>query len=127
MATQTLTIHGWLPARLNQLLGSWRLAGALKKRDRIKVANAARMQGAVPAAGPRRVTIELTFAKGERSGDPDAYLKSTLDALVQARLLVGDTHRQVQWSQPVFRRGPRRKTVITLEDVEARKPKERER
>lgn len=115
---QTLTIHGWLPARLNQLIGHRRKAAALKKRDRIAVAVAARFQGIVGAKGPRRVAVELTFGKGERSGDPDAYLKSLLDALVKAGLLTGDTYRQVRWSQPEFRRGEKRKTVVTLEDIE---------
>lgn len=121
--TQTLTIHGWLPTRLNQLIGHRRKAGALKKRDRIAIAVAARFQGIERAAGPRKVGIELTFGKGDRSGDPDAYYKSTLDALVYAGLLTGDTYKRVQFTQPVFRRGPKRMTVITLEDVEVEGPR----
>lgn len=129
--TQTLTIHGWLPTRLNQLIGHRRKAGALKKRDRIVISNAARFQGIEMASGPRKVGIELTFGKGDRSGDPDAYYKSLLDGLVHAGLLTGDTYRRVQFTQPVFKRASKRKTVITLEDVEVegprRQPKERNR
>jgi len=112
-----LTIHGWIPARLNALIGNRRKAGRLKRADRQRVAVEAMFQAIPKATGRRRVTIEITFGKGVRSGDPDAYFKSTLDALVHAGLLVGDTIRGVEIATPVFRRGEKSLTVIRLEDV----------
>lgn len=123
MAIHVLTIHGWIPARLNQILGNRRKGSRLKKRDRIRVANEQRFQQIPEATGRRKVTIEITFAKGDRSGDPDAYYKSAHDALKNAKLLKDDTIRWVQIAEPVYLplksrdRTDRRMTRLILEDI----------
>ena len=119
MAVHELTIPGFLPARLNSLMGNRRKAGRLKRRDKEWIICHARMAGIPKATGRRRVTLILTFGKGVRSGDPDAYWKSTLDALVHAGLLAKDTHRGVSIEGPEFRRSKtiQSSTTIILEDI----------
>src|SRR5208337_5025788 len=87
----TLVIPNWTPSRLNELMRNrWRCA-ELKRQDTTFVIAYSRIQGIPKATGKRRVTLEITFGKGTRAGDPDAYNKSLLDALVNASLLVSDT------------------------------------
>lgn len=117
MTVHRLTIPGWIPVRLNSLLGNRRKAARLKKHDKAMIAVYARLQSVPKASGKRRVTIDITFGKGVRSGDPDAYFKSTLDALVHAGLLQKDTRRGVEITDPIFRRGPKSTTTIILEDL----------
>jgi hypothetical protein len=62
-----------------------------------------------------RATITAPF---RRLPDPDAPLKSLLDGLVTAGLIVDDSARWVEWSCPVFERGPKATTII-LEEMEA--------
>ena len=59
----------------------------LKKADREVVGLHARLSGIPPATGRRRVSLVLTLAPRQRGGDPDAYWKSTLDALTACGLL----------------------------------------
>lgn len=123
MAIHELTIHGWIPARLNELIGNRRKGAALKRRDRHKVAAEVGFRPIPKATGRRRVTIEITFAKGDRSGDPDSYFKSLLDSAKHAGLIKDDTRKWVQITEPIYlplnprHRTERRSTRIILEDV----------
>jgi hypothetical protein len=69
-----------------------------------------------PTPRRRRVTMVITGPYGFLP-DPDAPLKSGLDALVTAGLLVDDSLRWADWVRPVFLRGPKG-TVIELEDID---------
>jgi hypothetical protein len=112
-----LTIPGWLPTRLNQLLGNWRKAARLKRGDRELVTYYARQAGIPPATGPRRVALRLTLAPRQRAADPDAFWKSSLDALVHAGLLLDDNRQGVELGSVTFTRGPARATTIVLENL----------
>ena len=61
MAVYVLTIHGWIPARLNQLIGNRRKAARLKRRDRQIVAVYAKLQG-IPEDDPEGDGFEEEFA-----------------------------------------------------------------
>lgn len=123
MAVHVITIPNWIPARLNAIMGGRRKGGRLKRRDRQIVAVEQMMRPIPEAKGRRRVGLELTFAKGDRGADPDAYFKSLLDALVHAKLLVNDTRKWVQITEPVYlpvnprHRTEKRMTRIILEDL----------
>src|SRR4051812_7545214 len=115
MPTYTLTIEGWHPARLNDLLrGHWSRGHRLKKADRQIVGLAARLQGIPPATGKRRVSLTITLGPRQRAGDVDAYQKSLLDSLVQAGLLTDDNRQGVELAPVQFERGPGRSTTIIL-------------
>ena len=58
----------------------------------------------------------LVTAPG-RLPDPDNLLKSLLDALVHAKLLVDDSAAWVELGEVRVERGGHRKTVVTLEDL----------
>jgi hypothetical protein len=113
-----LDIPGWLPCRLNQLLGHWRNRHRLKKADRETVGLYARMASIPHAKGKRRVSLVLTLAPRQRAADPDAWWKSVLDALVQADQLVDDNRQWCELGSVTFRRGREEATTIILEDVE---------
>lgn len=117
----TLTITGWHPARLNQLLsGHWSKRARLKRQDRDAVfvaTNLGLLEGLHFARGKRRVSLEITLAPRQRAGDPDSYWKSLLDALVHAGLLVNDNRQGVELGPVTFKRGKQKSTTITLEDL----------
>jgi hypothetical protein len=118
MATHTLTVPNWHPARVNELLGHWRKAHRLKSADRNTVVLEAYRQGVPKARGKRRVHLEIVLGPGQRGADPDAFWKSSLDALVRAGLLVDDRKECVELAPVTFSRGERKATVITLTDLE---------
>lgn len=117
MTTHILTLPGFTPTPLNRLMRG-------RRRDRIRLAKAdhdlvcyyAREQGIAKAECPRRVSVEITVAPGQRRCDPDGVWKGLLDSLVAARLLVNDSARWVQLGDVTWGRGERR-TVVTLEDL----------
>jgi len=112
-----ITIPKWAPARLNELMKNrWRCA-ALKKRDAALIVGYRMLQGIPKATGKRRVTLEITFGTGVRAGDPDAYNKSLLDALVNAGLLIGDTYNGVEVMPARYFRAEDTSTTIILEDI----------
>lgn len=116
MATYTLTLPSYTPTSTNALMRSVRARIRLKKSDREIICHYAREQGLPLAMCKRRVSVAITLGKGQRQMDPDNVLKSLLDALVCAGLLVDDGPRWVQLGEVTWHRGER-KTVITLEDI----------
>jgi hypothetical protein len=63
----------------------------------------------------------LTLAPRQRACDPDAFWKSTLDALVHAGLLVDDNRQGCELGEVRFDRGTARRTVIVLADLEEKR------
>ncbi len=112
-----LTIADWSPTPLNRLLSRVRARIHGKKHDRLIVVAEALNQDVPRAKVKRRVSVHVT-APG-RLPDADNILKSLLDALVAARLLVDDSPAWLELGQIRVERGRRRQTVITLEDLEA--------
>lgn len=114
-----IIIPSFHPARLNQWDGRhWSRRARLKRGDRELIAYYARVAAIPRAAGKRRVSLRLTLAPGQRGGDPDAYFKSVLDALVHAGLLVDDSKEWCEIAPVIFERGKVRQTMIVLEDLE---------
>jgi hypothetical protein len=104
---------------LNQLIGNWGKAKRLKTLDRDLVWFFARAGRVPPAAGKRRVDLEITLGKGQRRVDPDALWKSTLDALVKADLLIDDDERScLPGVVDQSRRAVHPSTTIVLTDLE---------
>ena len=115
----TIVIPRWHPPRLNQWDGRhWAARARLKRQTRDMVAAYARQLGVPPATGKRRVGLAVWLRPRCRGGDPDAYHKALLDALVACRLLVDDAR---QWCEITPVRYERRRDwwgcEITLEDV----------
>ncbi len=119
MPTFRVEIPNWLPATINTLLGlHWANAQKLKRADAQMVAAYALQAGVPHAEGKRKLT--LTFAapggRGAKTGDPDARLKSALDALVRCGMLVDDSPTWLELGAVTCVKG-KRQTVIVLEDV----------
>ena len=115
----TLTIPGWRPATLNELLsGHWRKAARLKKQDAEIIAAACWMARLPKAAGKRRVSLRLTLPPRQRRWDKDALWKSLLDGLVKAGALVNDSPNWCEPGEVVYQRGDRLVTEIILEDCQ---------
>jgi hypothetical protein len=116
--THVVTIPGWRPALLNELMGRHPHAVARRKRvDRDLVAGYCRLAELPGAAGRRRVSLVITLGPRGRECDPDAPWKSLLDALVQAGALVDDSADWCELGTVAHARGPSLATAITLEDV----------
>ena len=116
MSTHVLTIDGWRPVSLNRLLRAhWARRRALKRLDRDLVALHALALGVPRAAGRRRVTVRVE-ARGTPP-DPDAALKSLLDALVACGQLIDDSGEWCELGPPTAVRGREDRTVVTLEDL----------
>jgi hypothetical protein len=114
-----ILIPKWHPIPLNKLLGHWAQRHRLKKTDADLVAGYARQAGVPRATGRRRVSLRLTLGPGQRAADPDAYFKSTLDALTRAGLLVDDNRQGVEIGEVTFERGVEPSTAIGLVDLDA--------
>ena len=115
----TITITHWHPARLNQWDGRhWSVRAGLKKADRVLVAWYAKACRVPEAICKRRVSLILTLASRQRSPDPDAFWKSSLDALTAAGLLVNDSGLWCELGTVKFRRGQDRQTELVLEDLD---------
>jgi hypothetical protein len=102
--------------------GSFRQRVKSGKDDRLFVSYWARQQNVPPAHGPRRVALEVTVAPRQRRPDEDALWKSALDALAHAGLLVNDSPRWCRLGGITWSRGPRRQTVVVLEDLAPEPP-----
>jgi hypothetical protein len=116
--TYKLIIENWHPTRLNQLIGcNPYTAGRRKKVDKNVICGYC-LENRIPVAqGPREVSLLITLAPKQRAADPDAYWKSTLDGLVEARMLIDDNRHFVRHGPVGFERGKRRATCITLTDL----------
>lgn len=114
MAMHEIIIQNWHPATINKLLNShFMVAHKLKNRDKVEVRYSSNH---VPkATTKRRVELIIELGKGQRAADPDAYFKSLGDALVNAGLLVNDSHKWVEWMPVKYERG-KKKTTIRLYD-----------
>jgi Holliday junction resolvase RusA-like endonuclease len=118
VATYKLRIDRWQPATLNKLLGChWASAARLKKTDKNMVGHYCNTNRVPLANGPREVRLTITLAPKQRAPDPDAYWKSTLDALVHAQMLIDDNRQYCRPGVVNFVRGTERSTLIELEDL----------
>lgn len=113
-----ITIPEWHPTRLNHMIGChWAKGHRLKKADRTAISAWTWGLHIPPATGPRRVRLTITLGPHQRAGDPDAYWKSLLDALVHCKLLVDDNRQHVRLDPIEFTRGKSPETTIELEDI----------
>ena len=112
MTRYRIIIPDWNPCRINTLLSTHYM-----RRSRLKRIDADLIAGyghyTPKATVKRRVRITVTITGRGREPDPDSFLKSTLDGLVKAKLLVDDGRKWCE-SEVVIERGPRRATVIEL-------------
>ncbi len=114
-----LVVERWHPQKLNQLLGChWGTRSRRKRFDAELVAIEAHNQDVPRATLRRRVSLLIVLGPRQRAGDVDAYQKSCLDALVCAGLLIDDSPAWCEIAPVVYERGPEKKTVIVLEDME---------
>ena len=122
--THELVIPAFVPTPLNRLMrGRRRDRIRLAKGDRDLVVYYARSSGIPPARCKRRVSVRVSMPG--RRPDPDAILKSLLDALVAAKLLRTDSSRWCQLGDVTIDHGDERQTVVTLEDL-GRRPVDRQ-
>lgn len=113
----TLTIPGWHPTPLNDLVGAHRMkAHRLKSADARRVADEAELAKIPRAFGKRRVRLRIVLGRGQRGCDGDAYWKSLLDALVACHRLYDDSRQWCELTAVEFDRG-KKATVIVLEDI----------
>ena len=118
MARHVLVIPKWHPARINQWEGRhWTVKARLKKSDQEIVWTYSRLAGLPTAEGKRRVRLTIVLGPRQRGGDPDAYWKSLLDALVCAGQLVDDSRQWVTTCPVKYERSAERATRIELEDL----------
>lgn len=114
--TWRVVIDRFQPTKLNQLLSRhWATRNRLKNIDGWVIGLAVRE---VPCATTkRRVTLTIVLGPRQRGGDVDAYQKATLDALVACGRLKDDSKEWCEIAPVKYERGPRRATVIELEDI----------
>ena len=119
MPVITITIPRWTPAKLNTLMAiHWGAAGRLKALDRDMVAAYARMGRHKPATVKRRVSMAVVVdTKTGRLPDPDSFIKSAWDALVNAALLKDDSGRWCEMGLITVERGKVASTRFVLEDL----------
>ena len=118
MATYRLRIERWSPALLNDLRGHWAKAHRLKTIDRNMVMGYCKLNRIPLANGPRIVRLTITLCPAQHvAPDPDAFWKSTLDALVHADMLIDDCGQYCQCDGVRFEKGPERATLIELEEL----------
>lgn len=115
--TYKLRIDNWHPARTNQLMRHWAAAARLKKIDSNMVAGYCTYNRIPIAQGPREVSLLITLGPKCRGTDTDAFWKSTLDALVNARMLIDDCRKYCRTGSVDIVRGTAKSTTITLEDI----------
>jgi hypothetical protein len=130
----TITIPDWRPALANELL-KWHYmkAATRKKSDARTIEMYARLCcgtdpflsnprgrfGVIGLERKRRVTIAIQYPPGGRRCDPDAPLKSTLDAIKTAGLIVDDSTDWCDCEMPKITSGRRLETTITIQDLPA--------
>ncbi len=100
---------------LNELIGNWKKAIGLKKKDKTLIAECGSW---IPAAtGKRRVSLVVLFAPKRRRVDKDALWKSCLDAMVSLGILVDDSPNYLDLGTVEYFRGPHDGMFILVEDV----------
>ena len=119
---QILHLYGYHPPTINELLGDWRRSGRLKKKCVNVMWASCLEQKLVKATCKRMVSIIITTAKRGRRCDPDAYYKSTLDALVKCNMLVDDSSQWCEHMQTMITTGDKNLTTIILTDIETLPP-----
>ena len=118
MSIYRLRIENWQPTPVNRLLNChWATAGRRKKADKNLICAYCLANRFPIAQGPREVNLFITLGPKQRACDPDAYLKSTNDALVHARMLIDDNRFYCRNGRVEFERGPKRCTIIELVDL----------
>lgn len=112
-----IIIPNFHPARLNQLIGCyhWSKAHKLKKSDAKMIA--AYSRHVEKAVGKRKVKLIVTMGPRMRCPDVDSFWKSTLDALVQCKLLVDDSPKWCEIMPVIYERGQAKGTIIRLYDA----------
>jgi hypothetical protein len=118
--THKLLIPDWHPTSLNRLLAAhWARRRRMKQDDAALIWGYGRLYDIprVPDIGKRKVSLEVTLGPRDRQSDADNLLKSCLDGLRDAGLLVDDSPRWLELGPVTYTRGPRKQTVIVLEDV----------
>lgn len=114
----TLTIPGYIPCGVNELLRvHWSKRRRLKLECRELVGHYSREQGIPRAEGKRRVSLSFTLSGRGKVKDDDNVRKVLSDALVAAGLLVDDAPAWVEWGPVTWGRGAARGTVVVLEDL----------
>lgn len=115
----SVRIENWHPTPLNKLMNChWAKRNRLKKSDYVVVAAAMYSADIPKASCKRKVWIEIVLGPRQRGCDGDAYLKVALDALVACGALKNDNKEWMELGGISFGRGPRKATIITLEDVD---------
>lgn len=118
LAVFKVEIPNWHPARLNELMrGHWSNGARRKRADRATIANYCRLANVPPAESKRRVRLTIVLGKGQRGGDPDAYWKTTLDALTKCKALKDDNRQWCELVPVEFDRAEAKATVIQLEET----------
>ncbi len=95
----------------------WLRQPGRKRLDAGIIALEALAQRIPVATGKRRLDLAFTVGKRGRAPDADNLLKSLLDGLVRARLLLDDDAHGLQLGEIVVVRGPTKGTRIALTDL----------
>lgn len=112
-----LSIPNWRPMSDNLYVkGHWSHRYKAKKADADMIQGYALALAIPHAQGKRRVSVEVTQAKG-RLPDPTNILKSLMDALVKSKLLVDDNATYSELGRCLVNKGTEDRTIIILEDV----------
>lgn len=116
MATYTLVIPNWKPISVNALTRTVKDRIRLKRFDREMIVAYAWRQRLAPAEGRRRVSARFVVYSGPL---PDSHnlMKSLLDALVHAGLLLDDSDQWLELGPWMCEHGDEPRTEITLEDL----------
>ena len=117
--TYVIRLNNWHPTKLNELMNAhWAVRKRKKDFDANCIAFGVAAADVPKAECPRKVKLEIVLGPGERGGDPDCYWKSLLDGLVRCGALVDDSKTWCIPDSVVFLRGPRRSTVVILENLQ---------
>lgn len=114
---QVLTLEGFLPHSVNQLVGGhWGQGAQAKGADMLRIRLECVAQGIERARGRRRLSVVFVQRMG-RLADPDNRLKILLDGLVAAGVLIDDSQEWLQLGTVEVIRGPGKSTRCILEDI----------
>ncbi len=114
--SHTLTMDDWLPTTDNQSRMHWARSHKAKQGDAATVMWEAMVQRIPKAVCRRKVDIHFTCLRKGRPPDPTNMLKSLLDALKLAGLLIDDSWKWCESRVVGMDRSDTRKTVIVLTD-----------